>query len=161
MLILQVIINQWDKSQRTKKHISDRLNRPNRYPIIMPPAFYAFENRCVIDQHVGDNQDDSLKYSQTTKNNLIFYRFKINLNNNILKYNHSSGTKEKIKKIGSLDNNWIQCRYNWRFSTFKNKMYYWLYEDITLNAICINTLDENVFLNIEPVIIYEDFEFID
>lgn len=124
MLILQIIINQWDKSQRTKKHISERLNRPDRYPIIMPPASYAFKNWCVIDQYVDDNQDGPFKYPQIIKNDLIFYRLKINLNNNILKYNHSSSNKVDIEKIGSLNNNWIQCRYNWRYGTFKNKMYY-------------------------------------
>ena len=35
-------------------------------------------------------------------------------------------------------------------------MYYWLYEEVTLNAICINKLNEKVFLNTEPAIVYED-----
>jgi len=37
-------------------------------------------------------------------------------------------------------------------------MYYWLYEEITLNAICISKLNEKVFLNAEPTIVYEDLQ---
>jgi hypothetical protein len=160
ILILQIIIKQWDKSQRTETHVSERAHRPDQYPIILPPAFYAFNKQCVIDQHGDDIQGERLKYSQTEGGKIKLDRFLIDLNNNVLEYFDKQKTDEKTKTIGSLEDNWIQCKYNWRYSILENEMYYWLYEEITLNAICINTLKENVFLNSEPTIVYEDLKVI-
>jgi hypothetical protein len=60
-----------------------------------------------------------------------------------------------------VDNQWIQCKYNCRYSIFESDRYYWLYEEVTLNAVCLKQLNENVFLNTEPAIIYEDFNALD
>jgi len=156
VLILQIIIKQWDKSQRSEAHVLKRENSPDKYRITIPPAFYVFDKQCVIDQHGDDLQGGRVKYYQTTEGNIELDRFKIDLNTNVLEYRDTSKTNEATKIIGSLENSWIQCKYNWRYSVFENGMFYWLYEDITLNAICIKTLNENVFLNLEPAIVYED-----
>lgn len=158
VLILQIIIKQWDKSQRSEAHVTERANRPDKYPIKIPPAFYAIDKQCVIDQHGDDLQGGRVKYSQTTEGNIKLDRFQIDLNNNTLTYCHTSETEEDPKTIGSLENNWIQCRYNWRYSIFEDEMFYWLYEDITLNAICVTSLNENVFLKSEPAIVFEDLK---
>lgn len=157
VLILQIIIKQWDKSQRTEAHVAERANRPDKYPIKIPPAFYVFDKQCVIDQHGDDLQGGRVKYSQTTEGNIKLDRFQIDLNTNVLEYSDTSETDKETKTIGSLENSWIQCKYNWRYSIFENEMFYWLYEDITLNAMCIKSLNENVFMNSEPAIVYEDF----
>ena len=157
VIILQIIIKQWDKSQRTEAHISKRENSPDKYSIKIPPAFYAFDKQCVIDQHGDDLQGGRVKYSQTTEGNIKLDRFHIDLNSKVLKYSGILETDEETRTIGSLENGWIQCNYNWRYSIFENEMFYWLYEDITLNAIYIKSLNENVFMNSEPTIIYEDF----
>ncbi|MFT5395969.1 MAG: hypothetical protein ACI85N_001157 [Gammaproteobacteria bacterium] len=156
VLILQIIIKQWDKSQRTEAHVSERENRPDKYPIKIPPAFYVFDKQCVIDQHGDDLQGGRINYSQSTKGNIKLDRFQIDLNTKVLEYSDTSETDGETKTIGSLENSWIQCKYNWRYSIFENEMFYWLYEDITLNAICIKSLNENVFMNSEPAIVYED-----
>ncbi len=156
VLILQIIIKQWDKSQRSEAHVLKRENSPDKYPIKIPPAFYVFDKQCVIDQHGDDLQGGRVKYSQTAEGNLKLDRFQIDLNTNELEYSDASVTDAETQTIGSLENNWIQCSYNWRYSILENEMFYWLYEDITLNAICIKTLNENVFLNSEPAIVYED-----
>ncbi len=160
VLILQIIIKQWDKSQRTKAHVSERANSPDKRPIKIPPAFYIFDRQCVIDQHGDDLQGGRIKYSQTTEGNLKLDRFQIDLNKNLLEYCGTSETDEEATTIGSLENTWIQCRYNWRYSIFENEMFYWLYEDITLNSICIDSLNTNVFLSGEPAIIYEDLKLV-
>ncbi len=38
-LILQIVIKQWDKSQRTEAHERLRAAIPDQFPIIFPPAF--------------------------------------------------------------------------------------------------------------------------
>ncbi len=161
VLILQIIIKQWDKSQRTETHVSERAKRPDKYPIIVPPAYYVFDKQCVIDQHGDDIQGERVKYSQTTEGKIKLDRFQIDLNSNVLEYCHTPESAEQPKPIGSLDNNWIQCKYNWRHSIFEDEMYYWLYEEVTLNAICCNTLNESVFLKSEPAIVYEDLKLLD
>jgi len=160
VLILQIIIKQWDKSQRTEAHVSERANKPDRCPIKIPPAFYITDRQCVIDQHGDDLQGGRVKYCQTPEGNLKLDRFQIDLNKNVLKYSDASETDGETKTIGTLENNWIQCRYNWRYSILENEMFYWLYEDITLNSICIDSLNKNVFLSGEPAIVYEDLKLV-
>jgi hypothetical protein len=63
--------------------------------------------------------------------------------------------------IGSLDNQWIQCKYNGRQSIFESDRYYWLSEEVTLNAICLSKLNDKVFLSAEPAIKYTDFKDLD
>jgi len=63
--------------------------------------------------------------------------------------------------MGSLDNQWIQYKYNCRYSIFESDRYYWLYEDVTVNAIYSSTFNENVFLSAEPAIVYTYFNDLD
>lgn len=51
LLVLQIVIKQWDKSRRTDAHVLQRAAIPNAYPLIFPPAFYVFDDQCIIDQH--------------------------------------------------------------------------------------------------------------
>jgi len=156
VLILQIIIKQWDKSQRSETHKNIRANIPDRYPLIFPPAVYVFGQHCVIDQH-GDNiQGSRIKYFKDAEGKIKLDRFQIAGDNNIVYY-YGSQSKEIPRSIGSLNNQWIQCKYNCRYSIFESDMYYWLYEEVILNAICLNELNANIFLNVEPDIIYEDF----
>ena len=61
LLILQIVIKQWDKSHRTEAHERLRATIPNQYPIIFPPAFYVFDKHCVIDQQGDDIQGGRVK----------------------------------------------------------------------------------------------------
>lgn len=160
VLILQVVIKQWDKSQRTEVHERLRAKIPDKYPLTFPPAFYVFDRQCIIDQHGDDIQGTRVKYSKDANGNILFDRFQICLDDKIIVYiGAKSGEIPKI--IGPLNNQWIQCKYNCRYSIFESDRYYWLYEEVTLNAIYLTTLNENVFLNAEPVIVYEDFNALD
>jgi len=156
ILILQIIIKQWDKSQRTETHVLDRAKIPDRYPVIFPPAFYVFNKECVIDKHGGDLQGGRVKYSQSADGKIKFDRFQVCLEGKVLEYFGTTESDEAPGIIGSLNNKWIQCKYNWRYGVFESGMYYWLYEEVILNAICINELNEKVFLNAGPAIVYED-----
>lgn len=160
LLILQIVIKQWDKSQRTETHVLQRASIPDKYPILFPPAFYAFNKQCIIDQQGDDIQGARLKYSQDSNGNIYFDRFRVGKENNAIAY-HDAKSGKPPQTIGSLDNQWIQCKYNCRYSILESDMYYWLYEEVTVNAICLSTFNENVFLNAEPQIVYQDLNELD
>ncbi len=156
ILVLQIVIKQWDKGQQTETHVFDRANIPDKYPIIFPPAFYVFDKKCIIDQHGDDRQGGRVKYSQLADGKIKIDRFQVCLDSKDLEYFGILEPGEAPRIIGSLNNKWIQCKYNWRYGVFESDMYYWLYEEVTLNTICISELNEKVFLNAEPAIVYED-----
>ncbi len=157
MLALQIIIKQWDKSQRTAAHVLERANIPDRYPIIFPSAFYDFNKQCVIDRH-GDNvQGERLKYALLANGQIRFDRFQLSLEDKVIGYLAATQPDKAPHVIGSLDDQWIQCKYTCRYSVFKSDFYYWLYEEVTLNAICTNEFNENVFMETEPAFVFEDF----
>ena len=160
LLILQIVIKQWDKSQRTEAHERLRAAIPDRYPIIFPPAFYVFDKRCIIDQQGDDIQGGRVKYSKVADQTIQFDRFQIGLDDKVIAYDGAkSGETPRI--IGSLDNQWIQCKYNRRYSIFESDRYYWLYEEVTVNAISLSTLNETVFLSAEPAVVYTDVNDLD
>ena len=156
MLVLQIIIKQWDKSQRTAAHALARAKSPDRYAIIFPPAFHAFNKRCVIDQHGDDVQGGRLKYAQSADGKIQFDRFQLSLEDQVLVYVGAPTSDKAPSIIGPLNNQWIQCKYNVRYSVFEGGFYYWLYEEVTLNAVCINAFNENVFIQHEPALVFED-----
>lgn len=152
LLIAQITIKQWDKSQRTDEHIQQRANIPVQYPIKFPPASYLVEDRFIIDRH-GDT-DKQIKVSLDDNGKLKLDRFQVCLNSKELAYLGDTDTNEQAKSISSIDNQWIQCQYEWRYRVFKDDFYYWQYEQVTLNITNVNTLDENVFINSEPTIVF-------
>lgn len=154
ILVLQIITKQWDKSQRTDEHVRQRAGIPDRYLIEFPPAFYEFDNQCVIDQHGDDLLGNRVAVSQDDNRRIKFDRFQVCLNSMILEYTDKAGSDKDRKTVGSLDNYWIQCRYDWRYSVYEGGFFYWLYEEVTLNAIGISALNENVFLNSDPAAIF-------
>ncbi len=155
VLILQIIIKQWDKSQRTAEHEALRANIPDKYALTSESAVYVFDKHCVIDQQGDDIQGNRLKYFKDAEGQIIFDRFQIN-SDNMISYLGAQSAQAPIC-IGSLDKQWIQCKYNGRYSIFESELFYWLYEEVTVNAICIDEFNENVFLKSEPAIIYDDF----
>lgn len=158
MLVLQIVTKQWDKSQRTAAHVLERANIPNRYPIIFPPAFYEFNKQCVIDRHGDDVQGGRLKYAQLADGKIKFDRFQLSLEDKVIAYLGATQPDKASNVIGSLNNQWVQCRYADRYSIFEGGFYYWLYEEVTLNAICIDEFNDNVFMDTEPALVFEDFQ---
>jgi len=158
MLVLQIVTKQWDKSQRTAAHVLERANIPNRYPIIFPPAFHEFNKQCVIDQHGDDVQGGRLKYAQLADGKIKFDRFQLSLEDKVIAYLGATQPDKASNVIGSLNNQWAQCRYADRYSIFEGGFYYWLYEEVTLNAICIDEFNDNVFIDTEPALVFEDFQ---
>ena len=90
----------------------------------------------------------------------MFDRFHVNLTDNVLAYRGAKADGPP-QTIGSLHNQWIQCRYHCRYSIFESDRYYWLYEAVTLNAIYLDQFNANVFLNSEPALVYKEFNALD
>jgi hypothetical protein len=153
LLLLQITIKQWDKSQRTQAHEQLRSAMPTQHAIIFPPAFHAFDDQCIIDQHGGHLQADRLKYSKQA--NLIYFdRYLINLDTLSLTY-RDPNADQPTQIIGCLNNQWLQSHYQCRYSVYESDMYYWLYEDVSLNAFySTEGLDEQVFLRQGQVATY-------
>jgi len=153
LLVVQMVIKQWDKSQRTQKHIEERAMIAKQYPITFPPAFYTFDKQCVIDQHGDDLLGDRLRYYQPNKDTIEIDRFRVSLSNKTLEYIGKPDSNEASRKLGSIDNDWIQCQYDWRYSIYEGGFYYWLYEEVTLNAIYVDSLDDKLFMESKPKVI--------
>lgn len=154
ILVLQIVIKQWDKSQRTDEHVVERAKIPNQYAVIFPPAIYAFDKQCVIDQHGDDVQDNRLNYTLLDSSMILLDRFKINTKNLLLEYTPAD-PDQPPRTLGSLENRWIQCKYNWRYGVDQGGFYYWLYEEVTLNAISVDELNSHLFIESKPDLIID------
>jgi len=153
LLLLQITIKQWDKSQGNDAHAKLRAEIPIQHPIILPPAFYAFDQHCIIDQHGGHLQANRVNYSKQA-NIIRFDRYLINLETKDIAY-HDSNTDQPAQIIGSINNRWLQSHYQCRYSVYESDLFYWLYEDVTLNALYSkNDLDDQVFLTTKPTVIH-------
>lgn len=150
ILVLQIIIKQWDKSQRMPQHVEQRAKMPSKYPLRFPPAIYVFDKRCVIDQHGDDLLGNRLNYSQSDNNTIQLDRFQINISNKLLEYATPPNSNISPRTLGSLDNSWLQCKYDWRYGLDEGGFYYWLYEEVTLNAMVVNSFNENLFMDSKP-----------
>ncbi|NOQ65483.1 MAG: hypothetical protein GQ582_13310 [Methyloprofundus sp.] len=151
ILVVQITIKQWDKSQRTAEHIQQRAAIAKLYPINVPPAVYIFNKQCLIDPHGDDLLGNRVRYSQDDNGKITFDRFQVCLKSKVLDY---IGSDKTCRSIGSLDNQWIQCQYDWRYSVYEGGFYYWLYEEVCINVISVNELDENVFLKASPALVF-------
>ena len=153
MLVLQIIIKQWDKSQLTADHVLERANSPGQYPILFPPAFYVANKQIVIDQHDGALQNKRIKWGLPTDEKIIFDRFELGMDSKKLTYFNNPKT---ANLLGSLNQQFIKCTYTDRQSIFEGGFYYWLFEEVTVNAICIDEFDENIFIKTKPAIVFKD-----
>ncbi len=158
MLALQLIIKQWDKSERTAAHILQRANSPNSFAIKFPPAFYFMNEAILIDQHDGNLRHKEIKAEQLADGKIKLDRFELDIKNNRLGYFDELNPYKTVKILGSLNKQWIQCKYSHRYSVFEGDFYYWLYEEVTLNAICIDEFNEHTFINNQPTLIFKDLK---
>ena len=160
LLIFQITIKQWDKGQNTPSHQSARAAIPSVYSITTKPAFKVFNRPCILEQH-GDDiptnifSDGRIKTSILSNDRVMFDRFQIVNDSNgfVLEYLVKG---IKAQTLGQLDQGWIQSRYNWRYSVIEAKQLYWMYEEVTLNAVCLEEFNADYFLKTEPSIVFND-----
>ncbi len=148
-LILQIIIRQWEKSQRSEQDIQARHALPDRYPVKIPPAKSLVNDRLIIDQHGDDLMGNRVQY-HLLDNQLLIDRFRFDLNAQTVEFKAKLTTDERPKKLAKLDDGWQQFHYQWRYRVEAGGYIYWLYENITLNAVFAKDLDQGYFVKSEP-----------
>jgi hypothetical protein len=148
ILVIQIIIKQWDKSQQSAQHIEQRAQLANRYPIIFPVASFKLNQECVFDIHGDDLQGNRIVWSQPSDDIIQFDRFQVSIRNKSLSYLSASLPQREIayRTLGSIDNKVIQCKYDWRYSVDHGGFYFWLYEEIIVNTMYTDSFDENLFM---------------
>lgn len=157
-LILQIAIKQWDKSQRSPEHIASRAAAPDCFIVVNKPEFLILDKQCLIDQHTIDfihspaviNQcGRALKKAMLADGSVKLDRFIIakNSKSNELTLSYQKD-KEAPLEIGSLPNCGVKAQYHWRHRVEKDNQIFWLYEEVTLNAVLIDDFDKNTHTNV-------------
>lgn len=167
LLIFQITIKQWDKGQNTPSHQSARNALPTAFSIVTKPAFSVFNTPCILEQHGDDIATNvfskgRIRTSVLSTDRVMLDRFQI-VNGSegfVLEYLASGvgGLQQSPQVLGQLDGNWIQARYTWRYSVLESEQIYWMYEEVTLNAMCAKeeTFAEDCFLNTKPNVVFQD-----
>lgn len=168
LLIFQITIKQWDKGQNTTSDQSARSALPSVFPITAKPTLSIFNSECILDQHGDDIATNVFRHgriraSVLSADRVKFDRFEIDNSSTglVLEYSDKGpglgkGESPNIQVLGPLNEQWIQARYNWRYSVLESNQIYWMYEEVTLNAICVEEFDSNVFIKTEPCVVFSD-----
>ena len=127
-LVIQFIIHQWDKSQLTEHHERLRQALPDRYPI-GNEVLALFDDRVLLDQFGDDVSGNRLQY-QLLDNHLLI--------------------DEPPILLTSLEEGWVQCKYQWRYRMDEGGYIYWLYENVIVNVCFAEKSDPGIFVNSEP-----------
>jgi len=153
-LVFQVHIKQWDKAQRSSEDIAARALIADRHRIATRPQYKVLNKPCVVDQHGDDIPTNvypqgRIKTGLLADGSVVLDRFHIadDSGRTLLSY------REKNKPallLGCLNEGWIQTKYHWRYSVEQGGQLYWLYEEFTFNAACVDELEVDLFLKAEP-----------
>ena len=169
-LVFQVVIKQWDKSQRSPEHAAARAITPERFHLINSPEFLILENQCLIDQHTLDfidSEPNETSHIQATNGGRTLKKAMladgaVKLDRLIIKKDEQAGfqlsyqaEKELPVNIGRLENGWLQAKYQWRHRVEKNNQIFWLYEEVTLNAAWVEHMKLDIFLSNPPAMIFK------
>lgn len=156
IVIVQIIIQQWDKSQREPHHVEARTKLPNTRVLGRDTSFYICDQHCIIDKQGDDVLGNRLSYKYSDDNLLQIDRFNIDLSTTMIAYTGQENSVRPAQILASIDNNFIQCQYQWRYRVFEGGFYYWLYELVTINAISVDTLQETIFVQNKPKQVFDN-----
>lgn len=158
-LIFQVVLKQWDKSQRTDEHLAIRNAVKDRQTIQAKPEFVVLGAQCILDQYAINFSDDakpvSGKHAGRELKKAMLANGAIKLDKLVISKTEANGKalklqfendKAELHTVGELNNNWMQVKYQWRYSVEKNNQIFWLYEDTTINVAYVDKLNARYFL---------------
>ncbi len=151
-LIFQIHIKRWDKSQRSPDDVAKRQALPVCSTIKAKAEFFILDKKCIIDMHSTDDHRELTK-SLLKDGSVKLERFIINEQDGKRSLGYQEDNQEIIE-IGDLNQGWIQAKYNWRYSVEQDNEIFWLYEEITLNAACVEEFGGDYFLKSEPAILF-------
>lgn len=150
MLVIQVVIKQWDKGERSDAHVQARQQIPDRYPFTASITKPIGEHQLLLEQHGDDVMGNRIRYELTDNNHFIIDRFCFDLDRKLVEVISQSDSTLPSKPLTSMNDNWVQCQYKGRYKVYEGGLYYWLYEEITLNACFLESLQCDVFMTSEP-----------
>ncbi|MGR6874695.1 hypothetical protein ACU6U9_20960 [Pseudomonas sp. HK3] len=173
-LVFQLVLKQWDKSQRRPEHQAAIASTADIYPIASQPEFMLFDMPCVLDQHALDFTTEPLesinaeRLSEKNAGRIIsktllpdgraqLDRFIISHTEQQfhLAYEDEEGEISHIANLNKDSNNsWVQAKYQWRYRIEKNNEIYWQYEEVTLNTAWVEQVKPVVFLMNPPAVIF-------
>ncbi|CAH0991244.1 hypothetical protein SIN8267_01346 [Sinobacterium norvegicum] len=158
-LIFQLHILQWHKGQRSAAEQAARAATPTRYAIDQQPQYFVLDSACVIDQH-GDDTANSI-YPNGRIHTAMLKDGSIRLDRFIIRPEQQGPTlyysdnKHKPIAIGTLNNGWLEAVYHHRYAVEQDNEIFWLYEQVTLNAACVEDYHRDYFLKNTPVLQFQ------
>lgn len=173
-LLFQLVLKQWDKSQRRPEQQAVITSQPNIYPVATQPEFMLFETACVLDQHALDFTEEpqeaitaellSGKNTGRIINKTLLADGSAKLDRFIISHTHQQfrlayedeeGEVSHIADLNKDSNNaWVQAQYQWRYRIEKNNEIFWQYEEVTLNAAWVEQIKPDVFLIKPPAVLF-------
>ena len=147
-LVLQFVIQQWDKSQLTEHHENLRQALPDRYHLSNEVSALV-DDRVLLEQFGDDVSGNRLQY-QLLDDQLLIDRFRFDLVAQTVEFKPRLQADEPPILLTSLKEGWIQCQYQWRYRMDEGGYIYWLYENVVVNVCFAEQLGPGVFVNSSP-----------
>jgi len=161
-LIFQIHIKQWEKSQRSPADVAVRAAMNNRFTITAKPEFFILNKPAIIDRCEGaldghQGSDRPLKTAIMKDGSVRLERFMVSERGGkiILSYAQENQT---LAEVGCLNEGWIQAKYQWRYRVENDEHIYWQYEEVTLNAVCVEKVETDYFLETAPQLLFSSDE---
>ena len=147
-LIIQIILRQWDKSQLSAEHQQVRCAFPDRFPV--NPSARVLEGRVILDQHGDDLTGDRIRFQLTSDQAFLVDRFRIDLKARTVEFKSRLTADELPVLLTTVNDGWIQCRYQWRYRVEHDEQIFWLYEEVIVNMGFATDLEPNIFMSQPP-----------
>jgi len=161
-LIFQIHIKQWEKSQRSPADVAARAAMSDRFTITAKPEFFILNKSAIIDRCQGDvsghqGSDRPLKTAIMKDGSVRLERFMVSERGGkvILSYAQEN---QDLAEVGCLNEGWIQAKYQWRYRVENDEHIYWQYEEVTLNAVCVEKVETDYFLETAPQLLFSSDE---
>lgn len=148
-LVIQVIFQQWDKSQQTEQHQLARTAVADRC-LLQPSAIPLFDGKVIIDQHGDDRLGNRLAHQLVVDKYFLIDRFRFDLSSQRLEFKPKLDAATAPSQLTTLNQGWVQCQYQWRYRVEEGGFVYWLYESVTLNACFVDKAEPAVFMHCQP-----------
>jgi len=161
-LIFQIQLKQWEKSQRSPADVAVRAAMSDRFTITAKPEFFILNKPAIIDRCEGalDGHQGSgraLKTAIMKDGSVRLERFIVSERDGKIILSYALENQAPLE-VGCLNNGWVQAKYQWRYRVEKDEQIYWQYEEVTLNAVCVEEVEVDLFLTTAPQLTFSSDE---
>ncbi|WP_430009355.1 hypothetical protein [Methylophaga lonarensis] len=150
-LVLQITLQQWDKSQQSAEHEAARQQQPNRHSIEADNVTALFDGRLLLDQHGDSHTGNRIRYQLLDDRFLLIDRFRFDLQTQTVEFKAKLESNVEPLLLATLEQGWIQCSYQWRYRVEESEFIFWRYETVTVNAAFVEQLHSQLFLHSPPI----------